>query len=528
MSKKTRSSSTSTSTATNTPTNPEWVTSGVQNLSGRVMDLLGRDPKSFVAGPSTLQRKAFADAGNLSLSPMYGQAGDIFSRVAAAGANTYDPTGYDSTGYDATDATSQGYDAVDWTGQGYDATTGNATNYDAVMAGKARNYDAVKAGQAQGYDPTSAVASTYSASSLLEGLDKYRSPYAQDVVNTALADYDYGAGQTRANQALDEARSGAFGGSGAAITRALTEDNLTRGRGTLSAGLRDQEFTRATGLSAQDAGFRNDASRFNADAQTRVSMSNADAANAAAAFGANARNTFSLADALAANEAARFNTGESNRFTLADADAANRAAATNADAANRFGLANMDARNAASAFGANARNTSAAANAAARNSALAFGADAGNRATLANAAARNAASAFGADARNTAAAFGANARNEAGRYNAGAMDTALARQLSAGGALANLGSTMGADTRANLALQGQLGGDQRAIDQALSAADINVLNDLAGIYGNLPLNLFTGNTTTGNNTSSGTTKTSDPWGTYIAMLSAMPKPPVGG
>jgi hypothetical protein len=120
------------------------------------------------------------------------------------------------------------------------------------------------------------------------------------------------------------------------------------------------------------------------------------------------------------------------------------------------------------------------------------------------------------------------ALNDAGRFNASARDTALARQLQAGGALAGLGTSMGADTRANLALQAQLGGDQRAIDQALSAADINVLNDLAGIYGNLPLNLFTGNTTTGNNTSSGTTKTYDPWGTYIAMLSAMPKPPVGG
>lgn len=485
MSKKTRSSSQSTSTSTSTPTNPEWVTSGVRALSDRTLDLLGRDPKSFVAGPSALQKKAFADAGNLKLSDYYDQAGGIFKDVAGAGANTYDATGYDATGYDATDATSQGYDSVDWTGEGYDAMTGNATNYDFI-----------KAGQAQGYDPTNAVASTYNASSLLEGLGNYMSPYTNDVVNTALADYDYGAGQTRAGQALDEARSGAFGGSGAAITRALTEDNLTRGRGTLSAGLRDQAFGRGAALSAQDAGFRNDASRFNADANTRVSMSNADAANAAAAFGANARNTFSLADA----------------------DAANRAAAANADAANRFGLANMDARNAASAFGANARNTSAASNAAARNTALSFGADAANRAGLANAAARNDASRFGADARNTASAFGANARNEASRYNAGAMDTALARRLSAGGALANLGSTMGADTRANLELQGKLGADQRAIDQALAAADLNVLNDLAGIYGGLPLNLFTGNTTTGTNKSSGTSKTYDPWGTASNIM----------
>jgi hypothetical protein len=358
MSKKTKTSSQSTSTATNTPTNPEWVTSGVRALSDRTMSLLGRDPKSFVAGPSALQSKAFADAGNLKLSEDYGTARGIFNDVANAGANTYDAV----TGT-----------AEDWTSQGYDP-------------------------------------STYTASSLLEGLDKYMSPYTGDVVNTALADYDFGAGQTRAQQALGEARSGAFGGSGAAITRALTEDTINRGRGTLSAGLRDTAFTRGAGLSATDAGFRNEASRYNAGA-----------ANEAAAFRANAANT---------------------------------AAAANAAARNQFGLANM------------------------------------------------------------------NAKNEAGRYNAGAMDTALARKLSAGGALTNLGSTMGADTRANLELQGKLGADQRAIDQALAAADINVLNDLAGIYSNLPLNLFTGNTTTGTNKSSGTTKTYDPWGTASNIMSS--------
>jgi hypothetical protein len=324
--KKTKSSSQSTSTATRTPTNPEWVTSGVRGLSERTQSLLGRDPRSFVAGPSALQTKAFGGAANLATSPRFNQAGDIFNQVAGAGANTYEAQGYDAERYDA--------------------------------------------------------------SSLLEGLDKYMSPYTGDVVNTALADYDFGAGETRANQALDEARSGAFGGSGAAITRALTEDSLTRGRGALSAGLRDTAFTRGAGLSATDAGFRNQAA----------------AANAAAA--------------------------------------------------------------------------------------------------------------------NQAAAFRAQAANEAGRFNAGAMDTALARQLSAGGALQGLGAQEGADTRANVALQGQLGADQQAIDQALAGADISVLNEIAKIYGGLPLNLFTGDTSTGSQQSSGVNKTHDPWGTVTNILNA--------
>ena len=361
MSKKTKSSSTTSSTATVTPNNPTWVTEGLGAVGGGLQKLMGMDPKSFVAGPSALQTKSYQDAGNLSLSPMYGQAGSIFNDVAGAGANTYDAKGYDAQGYDATDATAQGY----------------------------------------------------TASSLLDGLDRYMSPYTNDVVNSALADFDYGAGQTRATQALDEARSGAFGGSGAAIGRSLTEGELARGRAATSAQLRDQGFMRGAGLSAQDAGFRNDALR--------------------------------------------------------------------------------------------------------------FGADASNRASLANAAARNDAARFGADARNTAARFGADAQNSAGQFNASALDAALARQLSAGNALASLGSTMGADSRANIALQNALGGDQRAIDQALASAPLSVLQEIAKTYGGLPLNLLSGQTTTGSGTMSGTTKTYDPWGTLTNLISAAKK-----
>ena len=499
MSKKTKTKSQSTQTTT--PTNPTWVTEGLAGVGGSLQSLMGRNPLDFVAGPSSLQNKAWTDAGNLKLSDNYGKASTIFTDVAGAGANTYDSTGYDATdatsqGYDATDATSQGYDAQDYTGEGYDASTGSAANYEAIMARAAK-----------GYDATNATASNYSASSLLDGLGNYMSPYTGQVVDAALEDYDYGAGQTRASQALDEARSGAFGGSGAAIARSMTEGDIARGRGSLSANLRDQGFTRGAGLSAQDAGFRNDASRFNADANTRVSMSNADAANQANQFNAGETNRFSLADALAANEAARFNTGETNRF----------------------GIANMDARNTASAFGANARNTSAAANTAARNDASRFGADSSNRAGLANAAARNDASRFGADAgnratlanadaRNTASRFGADARNTAGQYNAGAADAALDRRLTAGNSLASLGSTMGADSRANVALLNALGGDQRQVDQFLKSAPLDVLERIAKMYGGLPLNLLSGSTI--DKTGSGTEKTWDPMGTLSTLLGA--------
>jgi hypothetical protein len=483
MSKKQKSSSQS--TETRTPTNPTWVTEGLAGVGGSLQSLMGRNPLDFVAGPTALQNKSYQDAGNLSLSPLYGQASDLFGSVAKAGPNTYGAQGYDASGYGATNATSRGYDAQNATSQGYDAQGYTGQGY------QARNV-----GDAVGYDPTSASASTYSASSLLDGLEKYMSPYTGQVVDAALADYDYGAGQTRANQALDEARSGAFGGSGAQIGRSMTEGELARGRGSLSAGLRDQGFTRGAGLSAQDAGFRNDASRFNADAQTRVSMSNADAANQAAALRASAQNQFLMTDAEAANAAARFGSdalNTSNQFSTA---ARNNALQFSSDAVNRATLANTDAANQAARFGS----------------------DAFNRTSLANSDAANQAAQFGADARNTAARFGAGAQNDAGQFNAQAMDAALARQLSAGGALAGLGQTMGADTRSNIALQNALGGDQRAIQQALQGAPLSVLQQISQMYGGLPLNLLTGQTSTGS--SSGTSKTYDPMGTLATLLGA--------
>lgn len=109
-----------------------------------------------------------------------------------------------------------------------------------------------------------AKAPSVSAESLLTNLDKYMSPYTEDVVDTALADFDYGAGQTRAQQALDLAGSGAFGGSGAAITQSMTEGELNRGRAATSANLRDQAFKTGASLSSEDAARRQAASIANA------------------------------------------------------------------------------------------------------------------------------------------------------------------------------------------------------------------------------------------------------------------------
>jgi hypothetical protein len=111
--------------------------------------------------------------------------------------------------------------------------------------------------------------------SLLDGLQGYMSPYTQNVVDTTLADFDANAGKTRAQQTLDLAGSGAFGGSGSAITRSMTEDNLARARASAEATLRDQAFTTGAGLSNSDAARRQDASSQNATNQLSADTSNA-------------------------------------------------------------------------------------------------------------------------------------------------------------------------------------------------------------------------------------------------------------
>lgn len=142
------------------------------------------------------------------------------------------------------------------------------------------------------------------------------------------------------------------------------------------------------------------------------------------------------------------------------------------------------------------------ANAAAENAARQFSAGAWNQAGM-----------FGADAQNTAGQFGANASNQAGQFNAGAantnsmfnagqQDTDLARQLQAAGLLGNLGTAQGADTRANIGLQADLGGQQRDIANSQSPAATQAL--IAQLLGGIPMDAFVGQTESRNQTGTGT------------------------
>lgn len=109
-----------------------------------------------------------------------------------------------------------------------------------------------------------APANTATGASLLDNLQSYMNPYTNDVVNTTLKGYDQNSDITRTNQALGIARTKAFGGSGEALTKSLTEGQLATGRAQTEAQLRDQAFNTGAGLSLSDAQLRQQNSEFNA------------------------------------------------------------------------------------------------------------------------------------------------------------------------------------------------------------------------------------------------------------------------
>lgn len=128
-----------------------------------------------------------------------------------------------------------------------------------------------------GAQAPSVQASTFGASSVLDGgLDRYFSPYNNDVIAGAAADFDFNAGRDRARETLDMAGSGAFGGSGAALTRAAGDEARGRSRFSLLSGLRDQGFRFGASLAEADAGRRQQADMANAQAAMQASMANAN------------------------------------------------------------------------------------------------------------------------------------------------------------------------------------------------------------------------------------------------------------
>lgn len=102
------------------------------------------------------------------------------------------------------------------------------------------------------------------------------------------------------------------------------------------------------------------------------------------------------------------------------------------------------------------------------------------------------------------------AGNQMRQFDAQQRDAALQRQLQASQLLYQGADSYGANNRADIGLQGQLGDQQRAVDQAYRAAPIGQLEETSNLYGNLPLGALVGQQvdTTGTSHSTGVQKSS--------------------
>lgn len=188
---KTKTTSDATTHSTTTPILPSWATDVTQTAAGRVGDLFRLEPQSLVPGAHPLQEQAAQGAQALTGTPWNYEGALDLTRGAAR---------------------------TSWL-DGY--MTG-----DPLYASGGKAYDYV---------------------------DRYLNPYLHEVVDSTSADLDAHEGQVRAQQALDLAGAGAFGGSGAALTQSMTEGELARARASALSGLRSHAYDTAVGAAAGDA-----------------------------------------------------------------------------------------------------------------------------------------------------------------------------------------------------------------------------------------------------------------------------------
>jgi hypothetical protein len=89
--------------------------------------------------------------------------------------------------------------------------------------------------------------------SISSNIGQFMNPYVKQVVNATSADLDASDGKVRAQQALNLAGSGAFGGSGAALAQSATEGELARARATSIGNLYSQGYSQALGAATSQA-----------------------------------------------------------------------------------------------------------------------------------------------------------------------------------------------------------------------------------------------------------------------------------
>jgi hypothetical protein len=370
----------------------------------------------------------------------------------------------------------------------------------------------------------------------------------------AIAQAGFVQGANEANQ--QAANQASQFGTGAYNASRLQQADATNRADLDYAGRQDSSAQYNLGLQnvrdLASAGYLNDASQFGAASNMQASLANQNAQNSASQFGAALEADAGKFNAGNQQQASIFNTGLTGTRDIAQAGLtadANRygaesgmqAALANQSTAGNYGLAQFgaDTNNAANyAAGLNAAGLASyqgdvgraqlqaqlGANAGAQNASNA------QQASIANAglAGQYGLSQFGADtqraqnyagAQNAAALadyqggvsaaitnaqlgarqgeYNAGANNNMSQFNAGQADNFANRQLATAGLLGSLANDYGAGTRADIATMGQLGDQQRGIEQAYDMAGPAQLQLMGQLSGMTPYDILVGRNVSG-------------------------------
>lgn len=319
-----------TSQQTVTPTNPPWVQQGVQQQQGVIDALRGRDASEFVAPTSPLQSAAFNRAqanlgggftppGGMSNQPVgspevMSMDGTPAAPVPGGGGGGSGPSWQNMTGLAGILGANAGMSGPN--------TLGEMTPFEAAQ-GQASLMDMLNAPQ-------------MGAASVDQGMiDRFLSPYLDQVYSSTMSDFDTEAGRVRAQQSANAAGSGAFGGSRFALREAQTEGELGRARASTGANIREQGFRTALDAAQQEASRMQEANRVNSQMQMQGLLSNLGF-----------ENQFGMANMDAANQAGMFNADMAMRGGMFDAGQQDNALERQLRAAGLLGdLGNMAGAN---------------------------------------------------------------------------------------------------------------------------------------------------------------------------------------
>jgi hypothetical protein len=236
---------TTSGTATTTPNTPDWLLSPIQQNVGGIAALMNSG-QPLVSGASPLQQQAYSAA--MGLTPQ------TVPQAPMGKSDIPMVNGGPGDGYSPPTPAARGGGM----GDRFDLAT-------MLTLG----------GGLGGAMTTGPAAQASSEGFTREGLQTRLSPYLQEVVDTSLADFDYGAGQARARQVASAAVNGGMRNSNNALRAGELDAGLQRGRGTLAATARDQGFRSAADILSQDNNRSAQTSALNAQMANQMQMFNA-------------------------------------------------------------------------------------------------------------------------------------------------------------------------------------------------------------------------------------------------------------